>query len=146
MAAPVLESLVEDCLSKHGAHLIDLVIKNEGKGKSVEIYVDSEQGVTAEICSEISREVGGVIQSAGVVQNRLTVSSPGISRPLKFPWQYKKHVGRQLVLKVRSADGVSDVVGKMESVNDVELVIVSGKVPRSIAFDAIVDGRVKAPW
>ena len=141
-----LESLVEECISKRGVHLIDLVIKDEGKGKSVEMYIDSEKGITTEICSEISREVRSVIQSACVIQNRLTVSSPGVSRPLKYPWQYKKHVGRQFVLKVRTEDSERDVVGTLQSVDDKELLLVSGNAPKSIPFDAIADARVKVPW
>lgn len=146
MATPDLESLVEQCISKHGLHLIDLVIKNEGKGKSLEVYIDSEQGVTTKVCSEVSRDVASALQSAGVVQNRLMVSSPGIARPLKFPWQYKKHVGRDLMLKIRGGDGENDIVGSLESVDDNALVLKKNGEPRSIAFDVILDAQVKAPW
>ncbi len=68
MATSELESLVEDCISKLGVHLIDIVIKGDGNGKVVEMFIDSEKGVTTEICSEVSREIGGMIESSGVVQ------------------------------------------------------------------------------
>ena len=141
-----LESLIEECISRRGVHLIDLVVKNESDGKSIELYVDSEDAVTAEICSEVSRDVREVIQSAGLNQNRLTVSSPGISRPLKYRWQYKKHIGRQFTLKVRSDDGVHEMNGVLESLDDKQMVIISGKASQSVAFDAIMDAWVKSPW
>ena len=150
MAAAELESLVDNCISKHGVHLIEIAIKGEGNGKTVEVFIDAEQGVTTEMCSEVSREVGEMIESSGVVRGsyRLTVSSPGIARPLKFVWQYKKHIGRQLSLRVRSQDGERDVVGKMESMDENEIVLSSGKntAPESIGFDSIVEARVVAPW
>ncbi len=150
MAVAELESFIEDCISKHGVHLIDLVIKGEGNGKSVEVFIDAEQGVTTEMCSEVSREVEGMIEASGVIKGsyRLTVSSPGIARPLKFLWQYKKHVGRQLSIRVCSEDVERDVVGKMESMDEKEIVLSSGKnsTRESIGLDTIVEARVVAPW
>lgn len=150
MATAELESLIEDCTSKHGAHLIDLVIKGEGNGKSVEIFIDAELGVTTEMCSEVSLEVDGMIESTGVVRGsyRLTVSSPGIARPLKFAWQYRKHIGRQLALKVRSQDAERSVIGKMESMDEKEIVLSPGKnsMVESIRLEEVVEARVVAPW
>lgn len=150
MVASELENLVEDRMSKLGVHLIDIVIRGDGKGKIVEIFVDSEKGVTTEICSEVSREIGGMIESSGVVRGsyRLTVSSPGIERPLKYFWQYRKHVGRDMQLKLRTGEGVRDVSGKLESMDDRTIMLLSRKtgVQESIAIDDIVEALVKAPW
>lgn len=150
MAMPELESLIEECISTQGVHLIDLVIRGEGKDKLVEVYIDSEQSITTEICSKVSREVDGLIGTAGVVQGsyRLSVSSPGIARPLKFSWQYKKHIGRELEVKVQSHVGLRSIVGKLESMDDKAIVLSFGKKGEmeSIMFDAIVEARVIAPW
>ena len=150
MTPAEIQSLVEDCISKYGVHLIDMELKSEGKGKSVEVYIDSEQGITTEICSTVSREVDRLLESAGLAGGsyRLTVSSPGIARPLKFAWQYKKHVGRQLEVKVRSAEGLRSVTGKLESADDKMIVLASGKSSdlEAIAFEVVVEARVRAPW
>lgn len=150
MTTVEIQSLVEDCISKHGVHLVALEVKGEGKGKSVEVYIDSEKGVTTEICSTVSREVDRLVESAGIVRDsyRLTVSSPGIARPLKYAWQYGKHVGRQLEVKARSGEGLRSYAGKLESVSDRMIVLASGKngEPETIAFDVIVEARVRAPW
>jgi ribosome maturation factor RimP len=131
-------------------HLIELELKSEGHGKSVEVYVDSEQGVTTEICSTVSREMDRLVESAGLVRGsyRLTVSSPGIARPLKYAWQYKKHKGRQLEVKVRSAEGLRNVAGTLESADDKMIVLATGKgsEPEAIAFEMIVEAHVRAPW
>lgn len=150
MAAAELESLIEDCISRQGVHLIDLVVKGEGKTRSIEVYIDSEQDITTGICTRISQEVDRVIEKAdgGGGSYRLTVSSPGIERPLKYPWQYRKHVGRELDMKVQSHEGLRSVVGKLESTDDKAIVLSFGKKgePESIAYDAIVEARVRAPW
>jgi ribosome maturation factor RimP len=150
MAMQELESLIEECISKQGVHLIDLVMRGEGKDKLVELYVDSEQGVTTDICSKISREVDGLIGTVGVVKGsyRLSVSSPGITRPLKYSWQYKKHIGREFEVKVQSQEGIRSIVGKLESMDDRAIVLAIGKKSEmeSIVFDNIMEARVRAPW
>jgi len=150
MAAAELETLIEDCISRQGVHLVDLVTRGEGKSKFVEVYIDSELSITTEICSEISREVDRVLERAGIERGtyRLTVSSPGIERPLKYSWQYKKHIGRELDVKVQSHEGLRSVVGKLESMNEKGIVLSFGRKsePEPIAHDVIVEARVRAPW
>jgi ribosome maturation factor RimP len=150
MAPFELRDLIEERIAKLDVHLIDVVIKSTGSGKSVEVFVDCEKGVTTETCSEVSREIGGLIEAAGVVQGayRLTVSSPGIERPLKYFWQYGKHVGRKLQLKVRAAAGTREVDGRLQSLNGGTIVVLSeaNGAPESIPFADVIEARVKAPW
>jgi len=143
-----LESLVEESISKLGVHLIDLSINTEGQTKSVELYIDCEEGVTTEMCSAVSRQIDGMIESSDVARGayKLTVSSPGISRPLKFPWQFKKHIGRLLDLKLRSAEGTESVAGTLNSMSSNEIIVSSGKQQQVIAFDTIQEACVRAPW
>lgn len=150
MIAAELERLIEDAISKTGVHLIDLVVRGEGKGRAVEVFIDSEEGITTEICSDVSREVDRLISSSGLVRGSyfLTVSSPGISRPLKYPWQYRKHIGRQLEMTVRSNEGVRKITGTFVSMEENGLVVKfgNGESQESIALSAIVEARVKMPW
>jgi ribosome maturation factor RimP len=148
MVSADLESLVEESISKLGAHLIDLSIKTEGQTKSVELFIDCEEGITTELCSAVSRQIDGMIESSGVVRGsyKLTVSSPGISRPLKFPWQFKKHIGRLLDLKLRSGEGTEMVTGTLGSANGNEIIVTSGKQQQVIAYDTIQEACVRAPW
>jgi ribosome maturation factor RimP len=150
MATADLRDRIENTISRRGVHLIDLAVRGEGKGKVVELYIDSEDGVTTDVCTEVSREVGPLIETSGVVGRSytLTVSSPGISRPLKYPWQYKKHIGRQLTVKVHSEGGVRSLMGTMESLTEDSLVLASAAsgLHEVIPLAAIVDARVKTPW
>jgi ribosome maturation factor RimP len=150
MAPAELQKLIEDRIAKLDVHLIDVVIRGEGGGKGIEVFVDSEKGVTTETCSEVSREIGGLIEAADVVRGayRLTVSSPGIDRPLKYSWQYAKHVGRRIQLKVRGPGGIREATGMLESHDDHSVVVLSGanSAPESFPYSDIIEARVKAPW
>ncbi|MBK9960272.1 MAG: ribosome maturation factor [Saprospiraceae bacterium] len=84
----------------------------EQKGKNVGVFLDSDSGIQLEICRQISRFLEEHFD-----QNKwfgvdyvLEVSSAGLSRPLKFPRQYVKNIGREL--KMVQIDG-SQLQGKL---------------------------------
>lgn len=142
--------LVEDCASKRSAHLIDIAIRGSQHKSIVEVYVDAETGVTSDLCSAISRDIADMLDARDLIKGsyELVVSSPGIDKPLKFPWQFKKHCGRKLTMKVRGESGLQEQVGKIVSVEDEGLTLEAGKGNEQfhIRFDAIQEAIVKAPW
>ena len=66
------------------------------------VYIYGDEGVSLEACTQISRVLESVLDEeptmGGVYE--LEVSSPGVNRPLKFPRQYLKHVGRTLRIEL----------------------------------------------
>ena len=75
---------------QHGAEVIDLVVRGDRMHRVIELFVDSEGGVTLDLCQEISKSLVQEIEKNKTLAGtyRLDVSSPGLDRPLKFPWQY----------------------------------------------------------
>lgn len=74
--------------------------------KLVDIIIDADAGVKFEQCHRISRHIENLIDTEGLLGEEYTleVGSPGISRPLKFPRQYPRNVGR--TLEVIDTEGV----------------------------------------
>jgi ribosome maturation factor RimP len=142
--------IVEPCCEQHGAHLIDIVLRGKQARPVVEVLIDAESGVTSELCSAVSREVGKRLDEWDRIPESYTliVSSPGIEKPLKFLWQFKKHVGRKFVLKVNDIAGAEEVTGTLLSVGDDAITIEVGKgnETATIRFDAIAEAVVKSPW
>lgn len=148
--AEQIAPFVEDAAARHGAHVIDLVVRGTPHKKIVEVYVDAEDGVTTDLCAHISREISRVVGPEGLMDavQSLTVSSPGISRPLRFPWQYKKHMGRMLRLKVHSPAGIEELNGTLTAIGDdgISVLVAGGENARALPFTTIVEAVVKAPW
>lgn len=71
------------------------------QNKRVEIYVDSDSGITFKKCQQLSRYLEAEIDEKGWLGEKYTleVSSPGITRPLKFARQYPRNIGRKLEVK-----------------------------------------------
>ena len=63
--------------------------------------IDSESGLPIEMCSLISRKLLSKIEEKELIEGtfNLEVSSPGIDKPISLPRQYKKYVGRKLVIE-----------------------------------------------
>ncbi len=93
--------------------LVDLKL---GINNKLEVFVDSDSQVTFEKCRKISRFLEEHIDREGWLSEKyvLEVSSPGISRPLKFLRQYHKNIGRKV--EVSTEEGKQ--VGKLIAVTD----------------------------
>ena len=83
------EQEFEDCF---------LVDANLNVNNKLEIFVDADSGITFEKCRKLSRYLEQYIDEEQWLGEKYTleVSSPGISRPLKFIRQYQKNIGRKL--------------------------------------------------
>ena len=89
-------------LEEKNLFLVDVRIS---MGRKIEVFADSDTGITIEECALISREVEKHLDGSGIVPDNyiLDSSSPGMSNPLKVPRQYKKRIGR--VLEIDKNDG-----------------------------------------
>ena len=83
----------------------------------VEIFLDSDEGISFLKCRKVSREVEAVIDEKEWWGGRYTleVSSAGIGRPLVNQRQYPKNIGRQIVVKTIKGEKVK---GELKEVNE----------------------------
>jgi ribosome maturation factor RimP len=149
MIAPELRDTITGAVERKGVHCVDVVIRGDGGRPVIEVYVDTEQGITTEICADVSREVAAAIEASNLIGGpyRLDVSSPGIDRPLKFPWQYRKHAGRRIQVKIRAEGGEQSVEGTLTGVGEDAITVQrkSGE-PIVVSFATILEARIPAPW
>lgn len=124
-------------------YLIDLVLNNT----KLEVYIDTDAGVSFKQCQRLSRLVEAELDESGILGEKyiLEVSSPGISRPLKFLRQYPRNIGREI--EVKTKDG-NTMKGILKSVEGETLVLESkGKnkketINSEIIFDAVDSSRI----
>ncbi|PHN03992.1 ribosome assembly cofactor RimP [Flavilitoribacter nigricans] len=99
--------------------LIELKLHANNK---LDIFIDSDTGITFDRCRKISRYLESYLDESGWLGERYTleVSSPGVSRPLQLLRQYPKHIGRKL--KVKLKDG-SELEGTLTEVGDDQITL-----------------------
>jgi len=146
----IMEQAVSRCVEDQGAHLIDVVLRG-GRGERIlQVFVDSETGVTIDQCTAISRTISETMSRTNLVPGsyRLEVSSPGADRPLEYSWQYAKHVGRSFRVQRRTGGGTSSVEGTLASADEKEITLEQAKTGESVSipYGEIVEARVVTPW
>lgn len=123
----------------------------------IEIFLDSDDGISYEKCGRLSRNIEAVIDEAGWWGGKYTieVSSAGIGRPLVSRRQYPKNIGRQM--QVKTSDG-EKVKGELSAVTDegitlqYEVVTKEGKKKiksikdHLIAWDEIAEAKIKVSF
>jgi len=143
-----LRAALESYATRHSAHLVDLIVRGTVSRAVVEVFVDSKDGVTSELCAAISRDVAEAIDKNAWFKGtyRLEVSSPGIDRPLEHAWQYPKHLGR--VLEVNTISGDGPYVGELRETGDhgIGLLLLDGETHLRLNFESIRSSVVRAPW
>jgi len=136
-------------LNAHGVYFIDLVIRGHQGRRVFELYIDSDSGVSTDTCAEVSREVGPLIERLNSRRDdyTLVVSSPGLDRPLRFPRQYRKHIGYRLIVKWNDAGESRKAEGILEKVDEAFLLLrTDDEKEIAISFERVVEARVKPRW
>ena len=140
----ILQEKIEETVKKYGCLLVDVIFRGSPNIPVIEIYIDNEEGVDIELCSNISRELNEIIDSEELLPAnfRLDVSSPGVERPLKFLQQYKKHVNRNFEVEFIQGDEKKKFIGKLKSIYNEKLIFESGKSEIEIDFSSIKTAKV----
>lgn len=91
-------------------------------GNNLNVFADSDSGMTFEKCQKLSRFLEHLIDENGWLGEKyvLEVSSPGITRPLKFTRQYIKNVGRNFEVTLTDK---TVVAGLLKSADDDKIVV-----------------------
>ncbi len=120
----------------------------------LEIFVDSDSGMTFRKCQQISRFLEKTIDEEAWFGPKYTleVSSPGITRPLKFIRQYQKNIGRKVEVKLIEGGKKTGLLTKVEEeqiVLEEKVRVKEGKkkvnkvLEHEIPFETIKETKVK---
>ncbi|MEZ4908477.1 MAG: hypothetical protein R2771_12740 [Saprospiraceae bacterium] len=117
---------------------------NIGNRNKIEIFVDSDSGMTIGKCTKISRYLEKYLDEEVFpdIVYTLEVSSPGIERPL-IKRQYQKNIGRHIELLLtddNKIDGILEVVNE----NDIVILVKNKKEfdQKNINFEDIQKGKI----
>jgi ribosome maturation factor RimP len=144
-----IKSLLAPVLELHQAYLIDVAVRSERGGKLVQVFLDTDVGITIDQCAEISRELADQLEQERVFDTsyRLEVSSPGIDKPLTLLRQYKKNIGRRFKVTFQKFDAKATVVGVLSLVADDVLTFEPDKgEPVTVRFSEIIESKEELPW
>lgn len=110
--------ILQPKLDEYGCFLVDVRV-NPSLNK-YEIFIDTDEGVTIQVCEKISRYLMFVMDNDPdfSANYSLDVSSPGMDNPFKVMRQYQKSIGK--LVEVVMLSGVKKE-GVLEDVNEAEM-------------------------
>ena len=139
--------LTEAILTGEGMELVEAECLRMPSRWLVRIYMDKEGGVTLNDCSEISHQLGDVLDIHDVPPGPYTleVSSPGLDRPLARDKDFLKYQGAMIDIRLREkVAGVKHIKGKLIEFSEADgqkllVMDVSGtsyRIPRQMVVKA----------
>ncbi len=129
-----------------GYEFVGCELQRQGRGSTLRIYIDNEQGITLADCSKVSHQVSAMLDVEDPIQGEynLEISSPGLNRPLFDIAQYKKFIGSRI--KVRTHNPFNNqrnfvgILQQVDETNDIHLLIDTKEVV--LPFSSIEKARV----
>ena len=146
MTEETLKNILENAIEQSNVRFVDLVLRGNRGGAVLEVFVDTERGVSADELAEVSRSLGDVLEAQDLVKGRYTliVSSPGLDRPVRFPWQYTRHIGHSVEAIVVRDGSEMEISGIIEENDAQVLTVVQGGARTEIPHDTIKEARIVA--
>lgn len=129
-------SLAEEALEGNDRYVVNVLINN---ANVIELYLDSDSSVTIDDCVAVSRFIEEHLDR-DAEDFELSVSSAGIDEPLLMTRQYKKYIGKELI--ITDKEGMKKMY-KLLSFNDIQLEVEEaefkkyGKLTKIVYHDAI---------
>lgn len=136
-----IQEILQPITDNFNAFIVDIIVRGERTSKVIEIYVDTDSGISLDECSSISRELSEKMDAADLIQGRyrMDVSSPGLDRPLKLLRQYHRNIGRTCKVKYTAEGKKSVLEGKLEQVTNTTLSISKNGKQVEVPFSEVIE-------
>ena len=111
-------SLIEKTVEEQGVKLWDVVFVKEGTSHYLRVFIDKEEGICIDDCTNVSHAIDPIIDEADPidVSYYLEVCSPGIERELTRDHHFSASIGKQIKIKLfKAEDGVKELTGTLEA-------------------------------
>lgn len=136
--------IAKESAEKLGFLLIDVSFRGDERNRIIEIYIDSETGISTDDCARLSEEINNILDEQNLISSnyRLDVSSPGVDRPLMYLVQFKKHQNRKFEIVYQSDEESKKVTGKLDHIEDDVLYFNINNILTPIGYDKIKSAKV----
>lgn len=146
-----VKEIVTPIIENEGAYLVDLNLKGMGRSRVLEIFVDTDTGITVSECARISRQISDALDQVDPIPGsyRLEVSSPGVGVPFKVKRQYVTNLGRYVKIKYKteSSEDIKETAGVLSKASDdvVEIELDDGS-KIELKYEQIIEAKTEIIW
>jgi len=139
-----IENLVEPILAQEGFDLVEIKLSRFKKNYRLQIFADSDHGISIDDCAFLSRLVGTALDTSDVIESRyvLEISSPGLDRPLHSDRDFKRKIGEAMAVDVIEDGHERTVKGTLTGVENDALILNGENGEEKIALARVRQGKI----
>ncbi len=144
-----VEEILGPIIAIRGIFLVGHTDRRERGRRVLQMFVDTDEGITIAQCAEVSRELAAKLDASDIISEpyELEVSSPGIDRPIVVLRQYRKNVGRKFAVRYWEGTETRAFRGTLTAVEGSHLTFVSEDgVSATLEFPRIIESMEILPW
>lgn len=150
---PDLYEYLSELVLGPDVHVLAASISKGGGRSLVKVVVDTSTGITIDEIAGISRLLrkdAGVARQVGTTDFRLEVTSPGVNASLREPWQFPRHVGRLLTVRLHTPQETGKdearIEGQLLRAGAEGITMRLAESQREIAWERIQLAEVQLEW
>lgn len=138
--------LLQPLLSAQGVELVELQYSMPRRGRgTLRLFLDQPGGITLEVLTRVNRVAGQLLEVHDVIPGAYTleVSSPGATRALKKPEDYRRYTGRLVRITTRTPwEGRQVHRGILQGLEDETVSLQEGEGTCRIPLQEIAKARL----
>ena len=137
----ICEEKIVPIIEELGYEVVEVEYVKKSDGMNLTFYIDSDNGIQIEDCEKVSKTIDGPLEEVNPTDDQpyiLSVSSPGLDRPIKTDKDFKRNLNKQIeVTLFAKVDGRKKFEGELISYNDTSFVIkeIVKNNEKEISFD-----------
>jgi|TARA_X000001036_G_scaffold356359_1_gene338403 ribosome maturation factor RimP len=137
---------LNEIVEKKDMRVLNISIGGLAKSPSIQIIIDSTQGVSLDDCSFVSKVTDDIIKVNGYYNDdyNLEVSSPGINRQLFTLDDFRLYKNSMVKIKLKkSVNNQKNILGKIKNIKIENIIIDLGQEEIEIEFKNIKKANIK---
>jgi ribosome maturation factor RimP len=144
LPARVLD-LAERAAAGEGAEVVEARLHGGHSGRTLEVVVDAEAGVEADVVERIARHLSRALDETDPIEGRYTleVATPGLDRPLRSARDFRRQNGHRVRLVLTEGEAVE---GTVLGADDHAVTLAVDGAPVTITLATVRTGKVVLPW
>lgn len=129
---PSVEIAIKPVIEEMGYVLVEVEYKKKYDSMNLIVYIDHDGGITLDDCEKVHRSIDSILDELDPTDGKpynLSVSSPGIDRPLKSERDFIKNLNKQIEISLYvPLDGKKKYQGELLSwTNDTVTININGQ-------------------
>lgn len=123
----ICEEKVVPIIEEMGYDVVEVEYSKKSDGMNLIFYIDKDGDIQIDDCERVSKAIDGLLEELNPTEDSpyiLSVSSPGLDRPLKNNRDFKRNLNKEIsVTLFAKIDGKKKFDGILKAYNENEIIL-----------------------